>query len=182
MDDTSPMKETRDERRRLAERRVREANGGSRPGMRRGACDGTARFRLSTWVTARTPAGRRRGARLHADGASGDVKRSRVRSRRGNADGILVSAARFAPENVPTLSALVDGFPAHACRARRRFKTERGDGLALIWASRRESSPIFGGRMAGGSSAACSIAGDSRMIHAPSACDHSCRHWRDCGR
>lgn len=108
--------DARQERRRLAERRVREAERRqSYQECARGACDGTARFRLSTWVTARE--------RQQVDAAALDCMRTAHRETlsdlgsdlaRGNADGILVSAARFAPENVPTLSALVDGFPAHA--------------------------------------------------------------------
>lgn len=106
--------DARQERRRLAERRVREAQ--RRPAYGeclRQTCDGAARFRLSTWVTPRE--------RQQVDAAAVECVRTVHRDTlaeigadlaTGRIDGVLVSAARIGRDSVPALSALVHGFPS----------------------------------------------------------------------
>ena len=108
--------DAREERRRYAERRVRE--GGPRRGNDdcwTGRCDATARFRVSTWLTPRE--------RQQVDAAAPECVRAMHRDElqslrrdleRNDADGALVSAARVDRSALPTLAALVLGFPAYS--------------------------------------------------------------------
>jgi AraC-like DNA-binding protein len=105
--------DARQERRRVAERRVRETERqGKYGGCLRGTCDGTARFRLSTWATERE--------RQQIEAGAVDCVRTTHRSAlaevvadfaNGAADGALISAALVASEFLPTLRMLVRGFP-----------------------------------------------------------------------
>jgi len=101
------------ERRRVAERRVREAERGAGAyGCLRGTCDAAPRFRLSTWATTRE--------RQQIDAGAVECVRATHRDTlaevvadftNGSADGALISAARVTPECGSTLRALVHGFP-----------------------------------------------------------------------
>jgi len=107
--------DAREERRRLAERRVREGERREKYGeCLRGTCGGTPRFRLSTWATERE--------RQQIDAGAVECVRTMHRSTlsevvadftNGTADGAVVSAALVASESLPTLRTLVRGFPIH---------------------------------------------------------------------
>jgi len=105
--------DARQERRRLAERRVREDERREKYGeCLRATCDGTARFRLSTWATERERQQIDAGAvecvrTTHCNTLSEVV----ADFTNGRADGALISAALITSESLPTLRALVRGFP-----------------------------------------------------------------------
>ena len=96
------------------ERRIREANRRAAYGeCARGTCDGAARFRVSTWLSPRerqqVDAGALECVRtVHRD----SLAEVRADLAGGEIDGAVVSAARIGREHVPTVSALVQGFPA----------------------------------------------------------------------
>lgn len=105
--------DARQERRRLAERRVREDV--RRPelgGCVRGACDRTERFRVATWATPRE--------RQQIDAAAVECARTIHREAladvaadlaNGTVDGVVISAALMRRESVNAVRALVSGFP-----------------------------------------------------------------------
>lgn len=105
--------DAREERRRVAEREVRQAERRtSYAGCLRGKCDGSARFRLSTWATERERQQIDTGAvecvrTVHRD----TLAEVAADFANGTADGALISAARIDPDHLPTLRALVRGFP-----------------------------------------------------------------------
>ena len=94
--------------------RVREANRRAAYGeCARGTCDGAARFRITTWLSPRerqqVDAGAMECVRtVHRD----SLAEVRADLATGEIDGAVVSAARIGREHVPTVSALVHGFPA----------------------------------------------------------------------
>ena len=106
--------DARVERRRLAGRRVREAERRNAYGnCARGTCDAAPRFRLATLVTARE--------RQQVDAGTVECVRTVHRDtlaevandlKRGDVDGAVISAARIEQESAPALSALVRGFPS----------------------------------------------------------------------
>jgi len=97
-----------------AQWRVREANRRAAYGeCARGTCDGAARFRVTTWLSPRerqqVDAGAMECVRtVHRD----SLAEVRADLATGEIDGAVMSAARIGREHVPTLSALVNGFPA----------------------------------------------------------------------
>jgi AraC-like DNA-binding protein len=105
--------DARQERRRLAERQVRESQRRTNYAeCVRGTCDGTARFRLSTWTTERE--------RQQIDAGAVECVRSAHRNTlaevaadfaSGATDGALISAALVNTDSLATLRALVHGFP-----------------------------------------------------------------------
>lgn len=105
--------DARQERRRLAERRVREAQRRtSYTGCIRGTCDAAPRFRLSTWATERE--------RQQIDASAVECVRTTHRNSlaevvadfsNGSADGAVISAARMSSASLPGLRTLVHGFP-----------------------------------------------------------------------
>jgi AraC-like DNA-binding protein len=106
--------DARQERRRLAERSVREVQRrAAYGGCLRGTCDGNARFHLSTLATPRE--------RQQVDAGAIECVRTLHRETlaevgadlaNGAANGVLISAARVCREHVPTVRALVQGFPS----------------------------------------------------------------------
>ena len=105
--------DARQERRRLAERRVREGQRRANYAeCLRGTCDGTPRFRLSTWTTERE--------RQQIDAGAVECVRSAHRNMlaevaadfaSGATDGAVISAALIRAEHLPMLRSLVHGFP-----------------------------------------------------------------------
>ena len=105
--------DARQERRRLAERQVRETQRrADSAGCLRGTCDGAARFKLSTWATERE--------RQQIDAGAVECVRSTHRNSlaevaadfaNGATDGAVISAALIRAEHLPILRALVRGFP-----------------------------------------------------------------------
>lgn len=106
--------DARQQRQRLAECRVREEmRRASYGGCLRGNCDRGERFRLSTWVTPRERQQVDTGAvecvrTVHRETLA-DVSADLAN---GAADGALISAARFSRDCLPTLRAIVQGFPS----------------------------------------------------------------------
>ena len=108
--------DAREERRRFAERWVREtARVTGNDECWTGQCDGSARFRLSTWLTPRE--------RQQIDAAAPECVRSLHRDElgtiyrdleRNDADGALVSAGRISRQQLSSLTAIVRGFPAYS--------------------------------------------------------------------
>ena len=105
--------DARQERRRVAERQVREADRrASYAGCLRGTCDASPRFRLSTLASARE--------RQQIDAGAVECVRSTHRNAiaeiasdfaDGSADGALISAALIRPDGLSALRGLVHGYP-----------------------------------------------------------------------
>jgi AraC-like DNA-binding protein len=106
--------DARQERRRLAERRVREGQRRALYGeCLRGTCDGTPRFRVATLLNSRERQQVEAGAvecvrTVHRDTLA-DVAADLVN---GTVDGALVSGGLIGRESLPKLTALVHGFPS----------------------------------------------------------------------
>ena len=108
--------DAREERRRFGERCVREtARVSESDDCWTGQCDGSARFRLSTWLTPRE--------RQQIDAAAPECVRSLHRDdlgviyrdlERNDADGALISAGRISRQHLSSLTAIVRGFPAYS--------------------------------------------------------------------